>query len=1044
MYRKLRKIILLFALIGILGSKILAQLDQMVFSQLELNGALVSEIIQDDLGYLWFGTREGLFRFDGHRVEAMHLKFSEISKEIPYDILALKMGADGKIWIGSAEGILAYFDVQRDDFQSFKVPVNDTVSVTTIWGISHDEAGNIWLALERGLAFFDVKTKKFKTWRPTLTYPELRDNRYNVLYSINVDLEKKGLIWLGTRHGLLHFFPEKESFSKIAVPKKVSQESKAITQIFQKGEQFWFAASKSSALKYDRKKESWTFFNSGVSPPYSLRCLLPKSENEIWVGGVGVGLGLLNEDVKSYSFIQETNRTPQPGGTVESIFLDKSGTLWIGSEKGLFFKNPHRQNFNHFEFPVKKNTHSKTIYPHTFYQKKGDSIIYISPRNDNQLLALNRNSGDYKSIGRFPINVPNDRLWIHEVLVDEEGKIWYGTNQGVFCLDLVKQQLSYPSWVKDGLENKYSFHAMSLDLEGNIWALTYPKALVKLDLQDFKVLVFDFKDYTTVDFPFPDALNDLAIDSKGNVWVTAEPALAKFDPQSKTFETWLAKENCEDCPYSAWTFAIEIDQNDVVWLSYKNNGLDRFDPSQKKGNQFRHFGVSDGLPSNKVFRMELDFENNLWLGTGNGLSKLNPQNFEITNFSVKDGLRQNQFSGRAPVSLQTISTGEIVLGGNGYFTLLNPSDLDDMDDLTNLIFTGLEVFDKEKHFDKNLNYLNDIELSWKENFFTFSFAALDFVYTDDLVFQYRLEGFDREWRTTQEGQAQYTNVPSGEYVFRVKTLGKVEPNESNEIALGVKIVPPFWCSSWFYGLVSLLLGLVIFLAYKRRISNIREKEALKTAFNKKIMEVEMSALRAQMNPHFLFNSLNSIKNYIAKNDPRTASRYLTKFSQLMRLILSNSKTQTVTLANELKALELYIELESLRFRQKFEFEINISKEVASESIHIPPLILQPYVENAIWHGLMHKAEKGRLKIDIYKNGSTLFCEIEDNGIGREKAMEIKSKSAVRQKSMGLQITSERLQMVNELQGKKTKVEILDLKNDLGKGIGTKVQIEIAL
>ncbi len=216
-------------------------------------------------------------------------------------------------------------------------------------------------------------------------------------------------------------------------------------------------------------------------------------------------------------------------------------------------------------------------------------------------------------------------------------------------------------------------------------------------------------------------------------------------------------------------------------------------------------------------------------------------------------------------------------------------------------------------------------------------------------------------------------------------------------------------------------------------------------FEHKIAETEMIALRAQMNPHFIFNCLNSIKLYTLENDSLTASEYLTKFSQLIRLVLENSRSEKVTLQKELETLKLYIELEAMRFKDKVKYKINVLPHIDQQYIEIPPLLLQPYVENAIWHGLMHKPEGGNISIDISQPTEYLLhIEISDDGIGREMARAHKSKSATRQKSFGLKMTSERLDAINHIYQTKTEVKIVDLTDSDGSATGTKIIIEIPL
>ena len=229
-------------------------------------------------------------------------------------------------------------------------------------------------------------------------------------------------------------------------------------------------------------------------------------------------------------------------------------------------------------------------------------------------------------------------------------------------------------------------------------------------------------------------------------------------------------------------------------------------------------------------------------------------------------------------------------------------------------------------------------------------------------------------------------------------------------------------------------------------SSLAEASKLKqveTAFEQKIAETEMTALRAQMNPHFIFNCLNSIKLYTLENDSQTASEYLTMFSQLIRLVLENSRSEKVTLQKELETLRLYIELEAMRFKNKVHYEIKVEPGIDQQYIEIPPLLLQPYVENAIWHGLMHKKNGGDIMVAVMLPAEHLLkIEITDNGVGRELAASYKSKSATTQKSFGLKMTSDRLQIINQLYQINADVKITDMKDDANQVTGTKVIIQI--
>ncbi|MBB1282791.1 histidine kinase [Flavisolibacter sp. BT320] len=241
-------------------------------------------------------------------------------------------------------------------------------------------------------------------------------------------------------------------------------------------------------------------------------------------------------------------------------------------------------------------------------------------------------------------------------------------------------------------------------------------------------------------------------------------------------------------------------------------------------------------------------------------------------------------------------------------------------------------------------------------------------------------------------------------------------------------------------------------ALSQRTEEIREQSRrieaqharqLKLAFEQKLAEMEMTALRAQMNPHFIFNCLNSIKLYTTENEAAKASAYLTKFSRLIRLVLENSRSERVSLKDELDALELYLDMEAMRFKDKLHFTIAVESDLDTEATEIPPLLLQPYVENAIWHGLMHKKEGGSVHIKIVQQyPDCLLVTITDDGIGRTKAAALKSKSAAANKSFGMKVTNERIAIINQLYQTRTSVQVHDRMDTEGRAAGTEVVLEI--
>jgi sensor histidine kinase YesM len=290
----------------------------------------------------------------------------------------------------------------------------------------------------------------------------------------------------------------------------------------------------------------------------------------------------------------------------------------------------------------------------------------------------------------------------------------------------------------------------------------------------------------------------------------------------------------------------------------------------------------------------------------------------------------------------------------------------------------------------------------------------------------------------------------------------VESDDDAETTLQIVITPPFWKTAWFRLLAFLGIGRALFWFHQNRLrrikfeGDIKQKEAeikrkeaetaqLRAEFQQKIAETELSALRAQMNPHFIFNCLNSLNLYILENHIDLASDYLQQFSKLIRLVLENSRLERIPLSNEIEALKLYMVMEGMRFKEKLTFILYLDPQIDMEMTTIPPLLLQPFLENAIWHGLMHKLEGGTIWLNITQpSESIIHAEIIDNGIGRAASAQIKSKSATRQKSFGMKVTGERIVAINQIYHTTTKVEVIDLFDNDEQASGTKVVVEIPI
>jgi hypothetical protein len=352
---------------------------------------------------------------------------------------------------------------------------------------------------------------------------------------------------------------------------------------------------------------------------------------------------------------------------------------------------------------------------------------------------------------------------------------------------------------------------------------------------------------------------------------------------------------------------------------------------------------------------------------------------------------------------------------------------------------------------KEVLYLaKEINLEHNQNIFSFNFAAIDYVNPEDNRHFFMLENYDAGWNEAgSDRRAIYFNVPPGNYVFRVKAVNSY--GVWAEKSISIVITPPWWSNWWLriataIFIVAALYGLIRWRLHKNFKLKLEQAEKNKqlAELKHKAAELEMQALRSQMNPHFIFNSLNSINRFILQNNKSQASEYLTKFSRLVRLILQNSQAAFISLESELESLGLYLALEALRFDYHFDYTIDVEDDLDLSVIKLPPMIIQPYIENAIWHGLMHKREKGHLVIQLRQENESLLCRIIDDGIGRKKAAELRSKSASSHKSMGMRITADRMAILQEEKQTDCYIEINDLVLADGTAGGTEVTLKIPI
>ena len=659
---------------------------------------------------------------------------------------------------------------------------------------------------------------------------------------------------------------------------------------------------------------------------------------------------------------------------------------------------------------------------------------------------------------------------------DPKGNMWISTNSGLMSWDRkTNSGKMYPYFNQaEGPQKFKTIRAVKTDKTGRVWVFTFGGGfgLLKPDGS-----YEQFRDYMdSADFAAR-SREILAVtqDDKGNFILCTNGGFIYFDPIEKKPATFIRQPKLKTLATKI-TYHVLADHKDNWWIS-QVDGLYFYDrvqdslydipvPGYKKGSVSFYSAVQDhegniyagstrglylvkkgslhpsillsknnGLRSDNIMGVFFDKSGSLWILGNQGLARYNTQTRELQNFDSRDGV---EISNHFLMNSYVAPDGEVFIGtSNAGFNYFYPDKLTYNKHPLTVFITAVSMPDSVINISGNV----DFSFTHDQNNLSFSFVTVDYSIAQLVQYRYRLQGFDTAFiYAGRQHIARYTNLAAGTYTFYVEASGNGRDWYPAPRPVRVKINPAFWNSWWFRLLALLFVGTAVYIAYRYRIGQVNKEAQLKADYEIKLNELEISALRTQMNPHFIFNSLNTINSFINSNDRTQANQYISKFSRLIRLILDHSRQKKIPLADELSVVELYIQMEQIRFQNKFSLQIIKDDRIDMDTVEIPPLIIQPFVENAILHGLLPSNDPGILHITVAKTHNKIICTIEDNGIGRARARLNKTQDNVKRESHGMEITLKRIELFNKENQMPDSVEIIDLHGPTG----TKVIIPLAL
>jgi ligand-binding sensor domain-containing protein/serine phosphatase RsbU (regulator of sigma subunit) len=835
-------------------------------------------ILQDSKGFLWFGTWDGLNRYDGYDFRVFKNDPENPDSLSHNTVRTLCEDRRGRLWIGTEGGGLSVFDPRKETFVRYQHRPGDprSLSHNVVPCVYEDSQETVWAGTEGGLCRFDRKEKKFIRYQHDPENP--RSLSHNSVRSIFED--KTGVLWIGTEEGLCRFNREKNQFVRYLNdpddPYSLSHNS--VRSICEDRHGVLWIGTGSGLNRFDRKKGQFVRYLHDPSNPRSLshneiRVVYEDREECFWIGTEGGGLNRLNRE--DGTFIRYENHPDDPHSishnVIWSVYEDRSGVLWAGTYiAGLNKFDRRKEQFIHYKADNKNlNSLSDNVVWSIYEDREG--MIWIA--TDNGLSRLDRETNNfthYKKDFRNPKSLSHNEVW--SVYEDLQGTLWVGTFRGLNKLNRETGEFTrYMPSEFNSQSNK--IRVICEDREGIFWVGT-GDGLYQFDREREVFFRYQNSPYD------PGSLSHNNIwsiyeDAAGTLWVGTEDGLNRFDREKSRFFQYRNDPNNPSSLSSSWVLSVYEDRSGRLWIGTMG-GLNWFD---REKNIFIRYREKDGLPNEVIYGILEDGQGNLWLSTNKGLSKFNPKTETFKNYEVKDGLQGNEFNVGA---FHKNRKGEMFFGGVNGFNLFYPSEKDNPY-LPSLVITDFRIFNEtvpvnEKSvLQQSVSYTDEIELSYKERVFSFEFVALHFASPEKNQYAYKMEGFDETWIGSGTRRfVTYTNLPAGKYTFKVK--GSNNDGLWNEEGIGVRIIvtPPPWKTWWAYTFyVSVVFGaLLCYVRYKTK-AQAEEIEQHRKELEQKRMVAELLEQKVKERTH----DLN-----IALEEVRTANEQITDSLNYARLI----------------------------------------------------------------------------------------------------------------------------------------------------------------
>ena len=976
-----------------------------------LSQSTVFCILQDSKGYMWFGTEDGLNRFDGFTFSVFKSDPQEPNSISSNWIQSIIEDDSGVLWIGTRDGGLNKFDRNLEQFTHYRfTPENP-------YGISDDEIttlhlgqdGSIWIGTAKGgLNRFDPETEHFVHYQNNP-----RDDKSISSNSIlSIYQTREGILWIGTNgEGLNRYDPINDAFIKYKRdPDDIySLIDNTVWSIFEDSNGKLWLGTSDGLDQFDSKNEIFTHYRSDRNDGYDLsydvvQTIYQDSTDSLWIGTYGGGLNYFDPDTQTFSHYQNHpgDANSLSSNIIMSIYQDREGVLWLGTIGGGVNKlDLGRENFTHFKNdPLNSNSLSNNMVRAFFQDDDGTIWVGTMFGGLNRYDRRTHEWQHYQNDISDPSSLSDN--FVSEIYRDRSGVLWIGTIHGLDRFDPQTETFAHFDLNPDdpGKSSKIEVSEIFESQDDEFWIGT-TDGLYSFDRKNE---VWNKK----IDFSLNTAKNPyiytIIEDHSGQLWIgTLGDGLFILDPKTFNINHYQNETGNPVSLSQNFITAMILDEAGDVWIGTNGSGLDRFD--QELGT-FKNYREIDGLPNDAIYCLLEDNNKNLWVSTNSGLSKFDPKTELFINFDMTDGLQSNEFNAKACMKTRS---GEMIFGGINGFNIFIPDAVENNPVVPPIVMISMLNDDEEIKLIKDGDALAEVTLKWPLNSIEFEYAALSYAQPDKNQYAYYLEGFEDSWKAVENRRfGQYTNLPGGSYTLRVKGSNNDGVWNDLGVAVPITVIPPFWQSGWFFVISILSVFGVIYGGYRLRVKNLEERshelEKQMQQRTEELMRTQTELKQIEME-----KAINEERNRLARDlhDSVTQSIYsLTLLAEAgQRMIssgnLSQAKGNQIRLGDiaqqtlqemrllvyELRPKVLQREglagalehrLESVERRAGINAQLNmdptidIPQEVENELFHISMEALN----NALKH-----AKAKEVKLTIHQDKNSLILIIEDNGRG---------------------------------------------------------------